>query len=144
MILRDYLRFSPPAPHLTIKLQIANAILGLFISLHLFKLRLKHSIKWKSPSCHPALDAGSILKGLHTSFVIPNGNQYKHRNYCKLTLACFLFSQVFENEFSTPWKTKNPQLSLWVSFCGERGITFGFPSNLILQMQLPILTGFTS
>jgi hypothetical protein len=27
---------------------------------------------------------------------------------------------------------------LWVSFCGGRGITFGFPYDLILQMPKPL------
>ncbi len=37
-------------------------------------------------------------------------------------LHIFYFQITCKSELLTFLKTKNPQLSLWVSFCGERGI----------------------
>ena len=46
----------------------------------------------------------------------------KHRNHNKRCVLGFVFSFTYERKLSMFLKTQNPQLSLWVSFCGERGI----------------------
>ena len=50
------------------------------------------------------------------------GRVHNHKNPQAALRLCFLVFFTSQNKFCLFLKTKNPQLTLWVFFCGERGI----------------------